>query len=291
MILDGTQAAAFLKILLNVKVSFLKKSKGVIPVLAAIRVGEDPASQIYLSRKKKIAESLSFRFQDHIFPENASFEHIEEYLIQLNEAPEVHGILIQLPLPRHINPYRLVSLLNPEKDVDGLHPLNSGKLLLGKENNGFVPCTPLGCLMLLKYFGFCVEGKEAVIVGRSILVGKPLALLLLQEQATVTIAHSYTQNLAEVTSRADYLFVAAGQQELIRAHHVKPGACVIDIGIHRVESVDKATLVGDVHFEEVQKIAGAITPVPGGVGPMTVMGLMHNTLKAAYQLCGLPFQL
>lgn len=287
MILDGTKAAAFLKTLLESRASALKKSKGITPVLAALRVGNDPASQVYLSRKKKIAESLSFGFQDYFFPEETSLAQIQDCLARLNQAPNIHGILIQLPLPQAIDPFHLISLLNPEKDVDGLHPLNNGKLLLGKNNTSFIPCTPLGCMMLLKFFGLDVKGKEAVVVGRSILVGKPLALLLLHEQATVTIAHSYTPNLMEITARADYLFVAAGKQGLIRASHVKPGACVIDIGIHRTPS----GLKGDVHFEEVQKTAQAITPVPGGVGPMTVMGLMHNTLKAAYQSCGLSFQL
>lgn len=287
MILDGIKAAAFVQTLLEERVSFLKKSKGLVPVLATIRVGDDPASKVYLGRKKKVAESLSFGVQDYIFSEDTPFELIQNCLIQLNNAPHIHGILIQLPLPKPLDPYRLVSLLNPDKDVDGLHPLNGGKLLLGKGYGGFIPCTPLGCLMLLKYFGHQVEGKQAVVVGRSILVGKPLALLLLQEQATVTIAHSSTQDLACITSRADYLFVAAGKQDLIRTSYIKPGACVIDVGIHQTP----VGLKGDVCFEEVKEVAAAITPVPGGVGPMTVMGLMHNILKAAYQSCGLSFQL
>ena len=258
------------------------------PGLAVVRVGSDPASIIYVDRKKKMTESLGFFFEEHVLSAQITPRGLSQKIAFLNESSFIDGIILQLPLPGGHDPTPYLSMIDPIKDVDGLHPLNRG-LLYSENALGFIPCTPWGCLELLRHYGYVLEGKSVVVVGRSVLVGRPLAALLIRENATVTLAHSYTKDLAEITSRADFLFVAAGQKLLIEPQHVKQGAVVVDIGIHRLDR----KLVGDVDYAELLDSGilrgGAISPVPGGVGPLTVLGLMHNTLLAAFQRCAISF--
>lgn len=244
------------------------------PSLRVIRLGEDPASVSYVRLKDKRARELGLKSQVEVYPEETSEEALLERIGELNRDPEVDGILVQLPLPRHIRAERVLEAIAPEKDVDGFHPVNVGQLWSGGE--GLFPCTPLGILRLLQHYGVALRGKEVVVLGRSNIVGKPLAGLLLREDATVTVAHSRTQDLPAVTRRAEVLVVAVGRPHLVRKDWVRPGAVVVDVGVNRVEG----RLLGDVH-PEVAEVAGALTPVPGGVGPMTVAMLMANTLKAA----------
>lgn len=258
------------------------------PGLAVIRVGSDPASVLYVRRKKKMTETLGFFFEEHVLSSRITPRELSQKIASLNNSHLIDGIILQLPLPGDHDPSPYLAMIDPVKDVDGLHPLNRG-LLYSQNALGFVPCTPWGCLELLRHYGYTFEGKSAVVVGRSILVGRPLAALLIRENATVTLAHSHTKDLASVTSQADFLFVAAGQKLLIEPKHVKRGAVVLDIGIHRIDS----GLVGDVDYAELIDSdvlrGGAISPVPGGVGPLTVLGLMHNTLLAAFQRCAISF--
>tara|TARA_R100000687_G_scaffold83711_1_gene89984 strand:+ start:11320 stop:12177 length:858 start_codon:yes stop_codon:yes gene_type:complete len=259
-------------------------SQGVEPCIAVILVGDDPASHVYVKNKIRRCEqvhirSLEFRFEDTI-SEQALLEKIED----LNGDSKVHGILVQLPLPEHINDSAIIAAISPAKDVDGFHKESAGALMLGQD--GFVPCTPLGSLMLLGDVLPTLSGLHAVIVGRSNIVGKPMASLLLAKNCTVTIAHSRTQNLPDVCKQADILVAAVGKPELIRGGWVKPGAVVIDVGINRVMVNDAPKLKGDVCFDEVKDIASAITPVPGGVGPMTIACLMYNTVEAARKQAG-----
>jgi len=245
-----------------------------VPSLRVIRLGEDPASVSYVRLKDRRARELGLRSQVEVYPEDFPEEALLERIEALNRDEDVDGILVQLPLPRHIRAERVLEAISPLKDVDGFHPVNVGRLWSGGE--GLFPCTPLGVIRLLRHYGVELRGKEVVVIGRSNIVGKPLAALLLREDATPTLAHSKTENLPEVTRRAQVLVVAAGRPHLVRKAWVRPGAVVVDVGVNRVEG----RLFGDVH-PEVAEVAGALTPVPGGVGPMTVAMLMANTVKAA----------
>lgn len=287
MIIDGKQAAADLRATLTREVSALKESKGITPSLTVVLVGEDPASQVYVRNKVKQTTEVGMISNEVRLPASTSQADLLSQLSILNNDDSVHGILVQLPLPKHIDESVVIGAINPEKDVDGFHAMNSGRLLNG-EAGALVPCTPQGCIILAKqHLGDDLSGKHAVIIGRSNIVGKPVALLLLQENCTVTIAHSRTKNLAEVCQQADILVAAVGIAEFVQADWVKEGVTVIDVGINRIENKEtgKAKLVGDVDYQEVSKVCGAITPVPGGVGPMTIACLLKNTLEAA-QLYG-----
>lgn len=245
-----------------------------VPSLRVIRLGEDPASVSYVRLKDRRARELGLRSQVEVYPEDFPEEALLERIEALNRDEDVDGILVQLPLPRHTRAERILEAISPLKDVDGFHPVNVGRLWSGGE--GLFPCTPLGVIRLLRHYGVELRGKEVVVIGRSNIVGKPLAALLLREDATPTLAHSKTEDLPEVTRRAQVLVVAAGRPHLVRKAWVRPGAVVVDVGVNRVEG----RLLGDVH-PEVAEVAGALTPVPGGVGPMTVAMLMANTVKAA----------
>ncbi len=252
------------------------KAKGINPGLAVIIVGDDPASRVYVNNKKKACEQIGVYSEEYALPEETSEEELLALIEKLNNDKKINGILVQLPVPEHINEETIINAIKPEKDVDAFHPVNVGKIMVG--NFDFVPCTPAGVMELIKESGISVEGKECVIVGRSNIVGKPQAMLLLHQNGTVTICHSRTKNLKEKTLQADILVAAVGIPEFIKGDMIKPGAVVIDVGINRV--ADKK-LVGDVEFESAEKVASAITPVPGGVGPMTIAMLMKNTVKAA----------
>ena len=251
------------------------KSEGIDASLAVIQVGTDPASTVYVGNKKKACEYIGIRSLAFELPEETSEEELLELVRELNEREDVDGILVQLPLPAHIDEDKVIRTIDPKKDVDGFHPQSVGALSIGQP--GFVSCTPAGIIQLLKRSGVEIEGKECVIVGRSNIVGKPMALLMLRENATVTICHSRTKHLKEVTKRADILIVAIGKPKFITKEYVKEGAVVIDVGIHRNEN---GKLCGDVDFEDVEPITSAITPVPGGVGPMTIAMLMNNCVEA-----------
>ena len=273
-LLDGKKMAAGLEEELKLRVSALKE-KGIIPGLMVILVGEDPASQTYVSNKEKACARLGIRSVTMRMPENTAQEELEAVICEANADDSIHGILVQRPLPRHLDGDRALSLILPQKDVDGFHDINAGRLSRGLECT--VACTPKGALYMLKQAGISMDGKEAVIVGRSNIVGKPMALLLLQENATVTICHSHTAQLAEQTRRADILVAAIGKPRFITADMVKDGAVVVDVGINRVDG----KLCGDVDFDAVAEKAAWITPVPGGVGKMTIAMLMDNTVTAA----------
>jgi methylenetetrahydrofolate dehydrogenase (NADP+)/methenyltetrahydrofolate cyclohydrolase len=257
-------------------------SLSVKPGLAVILVGSDPASQVYVRNKIKACEEAGIESFENYLPEDCSNEDVAALIQGLNENPQVHGILLQLPLPDHLDEDKLVQMISPDKDVDGLTVTNAGRLFAGLE--GLVPCTPQGALALIKTVKEDITGMEAVVIGRSLLFGKPMAQLLLNENCTVTTAHSKTKDLPAVCRRADILVAATGRAEMVKGSWIKPGAIVIDVGITRVphpEKEGKTRLVGDVNFREAIDIAGAITPVPGGVGPMTIAFLLKNTLKAA----------
>jgi methylenetetrahydrofolate dehydrogenase (NADP+)/methenyltetrahydrofolate cyclohydrolase len=263
--------------------------RGVVPGLAVVLVGEDPASQVYVRNKGRQTEEAGMRSLEHRLPADTRQEELLALVSRLNADPEVDGILVQLPLPAGLDPQSVIEAIDPAKDVDGLNPVNAGRLAAGIP--GLVPCTPLGSVMLIRSVRPELAGLETVVVGRSNLVGKPIAQLLLAENCTVTIAHSRTRDLASVCRRGDILIAAVGRPEMVRGAWVKPGAIVIDVGINRVPSPGagpgKTRLVGDVAFEEARAVAGAITPVPGGVGPMTVACLLHNTLTAACRRRGI----
>jgi len=248
---------------------------GVQPHLAVVLVGENPASQVYVRNKENGCIKAGIRSTVIRLSETCTQEELENTVASLNEDASVHGILVQLPLPRHLDEARVLRLINPDKDVDGFHAMNSGRLMNGQP--GFVPCTPLGVTKLLESYGIDPCGKHAVVIGRSNIVGKPMAMLLLQANATVTVCHSRTQNLKEITKQADILVAAVGRANFVTADMVKPGAAVIDVGINRVDG----KIVGDVDYEAVSEVAGYITPVPGGVGQMTIAMLLSNTLDAA----------
>lgn len=250
-------------------------AKGVTPHLAVVLVGEDPASQVYVRNKENGCMRAGIRSTVIRLEESCAQETLEETVKRLNADESVHGILVQLPLPRHLDEASVLRLIDPDKDVDGFHAMNSGRLMNGEP--GFVPCTPLGVMELLRHYGIDPAGKRAVVIGRSNIVGKPMAMLLLAANATVTICHSRTRELAEITRQADILVAAVGRANFVTADMVKPGAAVIDVGINRVDG----KLVGDVDFDAVSQVAGYITPVPGGVGQITIAMLLANTLEAA----------
>lgn len=251
------------------------KDKGIIPGLAVVIVGEDPASQAYVKSKQKNCERLGMYSEKYALGESITEVELLELVDKLNHNPKIHGILVQLPLPKHINEMKIIEAIDPKKDVDGFHPVNVGKLTIGAD--GLKPCTPYGVIKMLEHYNIEIAGKHAVVLGRSNIVGKPAAQLLLQKNATVTICHSRTTNLNEVLKSADILVVAIGKPYFVTSEMVKEGAVVIDVGINRVEE----GLVGDVNFDQVKDIVDYITPVPGGVGPMTIAMLMRNTLTAA----------
>lgn len=257
------------------------KEKGVTPGLAVILVGEDPASQTYVRNKHRSCEAIGIYSEVIKLPENTSEEELLEQIHTLNERKEIHGILVQLPLPKHINEDKVIAAISPDKDVDGFSPVSVGKMMLGQDT--FLPCTPFGVMKLLEYSGIEIAGKHAVVVGRSHIVGKPMGQLLLQKDATVTYTHSKTKDLPSITKQADILIAAVGRPNFITREHVKEGAVVIDVGINRVEN---NKLVGDVNYEEVEPISSYITPVPGGVGPMTITMLLYNTVKSAEKTLG-----
>jgi len=286
-IIDGKAIANELRGRVAIETKLLATKLGRMPGLAAVLVGDNPASEVYVRNKARSTVDLGMASFEYKLPATTSEAELLELVLTLGGDLKVDGILVQLPLPKQIDPARILNAISPAKDVDGFTPLNAGKLVSGMP--ALAPCTPLGCVMLAKTVRASLTGLEAVVVGRSSVVGKPLAQLLLAENATVTIAHSKTRDLPAVCRRADLLFVAIGKPELVRGDWIKPGATVIDIGINRVQGpAGKARVVGDVAFEEAVKVAGAITPVPGGVGPMTVACLLANTLRAAAMRAGLP---
>ena len=283
-IIDGKGFAAALRARIGAEAAKLKAEHGLHAGLAVVLVGEDPASGVYVRAKSKATAEAGMRAFDHHLPAQTSEAALLALVGQLNADPKVHGILVQLPLPGHIDAHAVIEAIDPAKDVDGLHVVNTGRLWCGSE--ALVPCTPQGCMMLLEDAIGDLTGKDALVLGRSNLVGKPMAALLLAAHCTVTLAHSRTRELPAVARRADILIAATGRAEMVRGDWIKPGAAVIDVGINRIpapseDNPGKMRLVGDVAFDEAVKVAGAITPVPGGVGPMTIACLLRNTLIAA----------
>ncbi len=273
-IIDGKQISAQIKEELKEEAAAYK-ARGIEAALAVIQVGEDPASSIYVRNKKKACAYVGIRSESYELPRETTQEALLALIEELNGRSDIQGILVQLPLPSHIDEDAVIRAIAPEKDVDGFHPESVGRMCIGEQ--GYLPCTPAGIIQLLKRSGVSIEGKECVVVGRSNIVGKPMALLMLRENATVTITHSRTKDLREVCRRADILIVAIGKPRFITKEYVKEGAVVIDVGIHRDEN---NKMCGDVDFADVEPVAGAITPVPGGVGPMTIAMLMNNCLEA-----------
>ncbi len=287
--IDGTAFSAALRDKIAAGVAVLAEKHGLVPGLAVVLVGEDPASQVYVRNKNKRAVETGMRSFEHLMPADTSQADLLAKVAALNADPAVHGILVQLPLPKGIDAQAVIEAIDPAKDVDGFHPYNVGALAIGKDD-ALVPCTPLGCLMLLRdCLNDDLAGRKAVIVGRSNIVGKPMAQLLLRESCTVTVAHSKTRDLAAECRAADILVAAVGIPHFVRGDWIKPGAVVIDVGINRIaaEEEGKTRLVGDVCFDEAVGVAGAITPVPGGVGPMTIAVLLRNTLAAACRQNGI----
>ena len=295
-IIDGKAFSARLRERIAARVAELKAAHGITPGLAVVLVGEDPASSVYVRNKAKQTKEAGMASFEHRLEADTSQDELLALVQKLNDDPQVHGILVQLPLPQQIDDHAVINAINPEKDVDGFHVINAGRLMTGASGAEapMVPCTPLGCQMMLRDHLGDLKGKNAVVVGRSNIVGKPMAQLLLGDHCTVTIAHSRTQDLAGVCRSADILVAAVGRPEMIKGDWVKPGATVIDVGINRVEGAPgpdgkaKARLVGDVATAEAMEVAGAITPVPGGVGPMTIACLLANCLTAAHRQAGLP---
>lgn len=285
--IDGKAIAANVRATVAQQVAALKASDNLTPGLAVVLVGEDPASQIYVRNKGKQTVAAGMQSFEFKLPAQISQDDLLMQVAALNANPAVHGILVQMPLPGHLDETVVVNAIDPDKDVDGLHPVNAGRLSLGED--GLVPCTPQGCMILLDRAGVTLEGANAVIIGRSKLVGKPMAQLLLGANATVTMAHSRTRGLANLCRSADILVAAVGRPEMVRGNWIKRGATVIDVGMNRLDALDgnKAKLVGDVAFDEALGIAHAITPVPGGVGPMTIACLLSNTITAACRQAGL----
>ena len=279
-VIDGKAIAAEVRRSVAAEVEQLKNEKGLTPGLAVVLVGEDPASQVYVRNKARQTTEAGMRSFEHRLPASTSEAELLSLIDDLNRSKDVHGILVQLPLPPQIDTRKVIEAIDPAKDVDGFHPINVGRLSAGERS--LVPCTPAGCIILAKSVQPELRGLEAVVIGRSNIVGKPVAQLLLREDCTVTIAHSRTRDLPGVVRRADLVIAAVGRPEMVRGDWIKPGAIVIDVGINRVEGPDgKSRLVGDVAYEEVAQVAGAITPVPGGVGPMTIACLLKNTVEAA----------
>jgi len=261
------------------EVSTFVEDFGLAPGLAVVLVGEDPASQVYVRNKVKRAEEVGIRSLEYKLPATSSQEALDDLIQTLNADSTVHGILVQLPLPDHLNEEAVLLAIDPAKDVDGFHPLNVGALACGDAS--LVPCTPMGCMIMLAHVHPDLSGKQAVVIGRSNIVGKPMAALLLQANCTVTVVHSRTKNIESICSQADIVVAAIGRPEMVKASWIKPGATVIDVGINAIERDGKRKLLGDVDFADVEPVASAITPVPGGVGPMTIACLMKNTLQAA----------
>lgn len=283
-IIDGTKIAEKVREEVRQGVAKMKEETGYVPGLATVRVGEDPASATYVRMKQRMCEKLGIRSIGHVLPEDATQDQVETLVADLNANPEVNGILVQLPLPGHIDEEAILNSIDLEKDVDGFHPMNIGRLAMKGREPLFIPCTPDGCIRLLEESDIPISGAEAVVVGRSNIVGLPVAMLLQKANATVTICHSRTKDLAAHTRSADILIAAIGRAEMITGDMIKPGAAVIDVGTNRKEDPSAKRgyrLVGDVDFESAKEVAGAITPVPGGVGPMTIAMLMNNTLRAA----------
>ena len=285
--IDGKAAAAAVRSKVAEAAAAFQERTGRAPGLATVLVGEDPASAVYVRSKVKATAEAGMEGFSHNLPDTTSEAELLDLVASLNADERVDGILVQLPLPKQIDADRVIAAIDPSKDVDGFHPVNAGRLATGLD--ALVPCTPFGCLHLLKAELDSLSGKEAVVIGRSNIVGKPMAMLLLGESATVTVAHSRTQDLPDVVRRADIVVAAVGRPEMIRGDWIKPGAVVIDVGINRVPAAEegKTRLVGDVAFDEAADAASAITPVPGGVGPMTIAMLLRNTLVAAHRRAGL----
>jgi len=289
-IIDGKAFAAELRGRVATAVSHLESSHGLIPGLAVVLVGEDPASEVYVRNKGKQTVEVGMASFEHRLSDQTTERELLVLIDQLNSDPTVHGILVQLPLPAQINTHAVINAIDPDKDVDGFHLINVGRLTTGE--SGLVPCTPLGCMMLLRAYAGDLSGQNAVIVGRSNIVGKPMAALLLAAHCTVTVAHSRTKDLTDVCRQADILIAAGGRAEMIQGDWIKPGATVIDVGINRIDGENgKKRLVGDVEFASASAVAGAITPVPGGVGPMTIACLLRNTVQAACAVNGVDFTL
>jgi len=286
-IIDGKAIAADVRSRVASEVVRLQRDHGLTPGLAVVLVGHDPASEVYVRSKHKQTQAAGMASFEHKLPADVAQHDVLALITALNRDPAVHGILVQLPLPRSLHTETIINHIDPAKDVDGLHPHNAGRLAGGF--SALSPCTPLGCVILAKSVHASLEGMNAIVIGRSNLVGRPLLQLLINENATVTIAHSRSRDLPQLTARADLVYAAVGKPEMVRGDWIKPGATVIDVGITRQPAGDgKTRLVGDVAFEEAVNVAGAITPVPGGVGPMTVACLLVNTLRAACAISGLP---
>jgi methylenetetrahydrofolate dehydrogenase (NADP+)/methenyltetrahydrofolate cyclohydrolase len=285
-LIDGKAKAAELTASITASTAELLATSGITPGLAVVIVGEDPASEVYVRNKKRTAEACGFNSVKHTVPSDSSQDAVLQVVEQLNADPSIHGILVQLPLPDHLDAQLVTQSISPEKDVDGFHFQNIGKLTAGQTDTAFVPCTPAGCMLMIEdQLGKDLSGLNAVIIGRSNIVGKPMASLLLKANATVTITHSRTNDLPGVCKNADILVAAVGRANMVKGDWVKPGAVVIDVGINRIEVTEngevKTKLTGDVDFDEASEVAAAITPVPGGVGPMTIAMLMSNTLASA----------
>ena len=276
VIINGKEVSASIRREIKEKTQEFINEKGYAPGLAVIIVGEDPASQVYVNNKHKACLEVGFLSEVYRLPAETTMDELLSLVDKLNNDEKIHGILCQLPLPKHLNEEQVILRINPDKDVDAFHPINTGKIMIG--NNNFVPCTPAGVMKLIESTGTDICGKECVVVGRSNIVGKPQAMLLLQKNGTVTICHSKTRDLKEVTKRADILVVAVGISNFITGDMIKEGAIVMDVGINRTA---EGKLTGDVDFESAEKVASYITPVPGGVGPMTITMLLENTLTAA----------
>ncbi|SNZ07483.1 bifunctional methylenetetrahydrofolate dehydrogenase/methenyltetrahydrofolate cyclohydrolase FolD [Cohaesibacter gelatinilyticus] len=289
--IDGKSIAADLRDKIAVEAKKLIDETKIVPGIAVVIVGEDPASKVYVASKGKAAKECNFHSVQHTLPEDTPEADLLVLIEKLNTDDAIHGILVQLPLPNHINESKVLNLIRPDKDVDGFHPINVGLLTAGERDKALVPCTPAGSLILAKRVLGNLSGKNAVVIGRSNIVGKPMAALLLAESCTVTIAHSRTKDLPEVVRGADIVVAAVGRPQMVKGDWIKEGACVIDVGINRIDAPErgegKTRLVGDVDYDSAVERAGSITPVPGGVGPMTIALLMANTLTAARRAAGL----
>jgi methylenetetrahydrofolate dehydrogenase (NADP+)/methenyltetrahydrofolate cyclohydrolase len=285
-IIDGKAIAAKVRADVTADVARMKAQHGFAPGLAVVLVGEDPASKVYVRNKAEQTVEVGMQSFEHKLPEDTTEAALLDLVARLNRDPAVHGILVQMPLPKHVDSVKVLDSIDPAKDVDGFHPVNVGKLSIGER--ALAPCTPVGSIILAKTVKHDLSGLDAVVVGRSNIVGKPMAQLLLRENCTVTIAHSRTKNLPDVVRRADLVVAAIGKPEFVKGDWIKPGAIVIDVGINRIVKPDgKGKLVGDVAFAEAAAVAGAITPVPGGVGPMTIACLLKNTVEAAQMQRGI----
>jgi methylenetetrahydrofolate dehydrogenase (NADP+) / methenyltetrahydrofolate cyclohydrolase len=278
-IIDGKATAEALRIRIATAVTTLKSNHSLTPGLAVVLVGEDPASKVYVANKAKQTVEVGMNSWEHKLPVETSEADLLTLVEKLNTDPSVHGILVQMPLPKHIDSAKVLNTINPNKDVDGFHVINVGRLSTGQD--ALVACTPTGCVMLAKATLGKLDGLNAVVIGRSNIVGKPVAQLLLAENCTVTIAHSKSKDLPSIVRSADLVIAAVGRPEMVKGDWIKPGACVIDVGINRIERDGKNKLVGDCDFASCEKVAGSITPVPGGVGPMTIACLLYNTVRAA----------